>query len=220
MEKLFEKRIAVTGHTSGIGKEIFEYCQFNGWDVRGYSRSNGYNIAENSGNEIINALLRWDADIVFNNAWYPLVQNKILKILHTQWKERDDKCIISTGSASAYQPFDKENTSQYETDKQNLRNYAITAGMLWPWDNKCRVHNVSLGWTKSKLAGNDNSFINTYEAALILINLMQPQDYLVAETVVSNKLKDPEYMKSVQERATLNVMEDLNKTHEDLFGHA
>ena len=27
------QRIAVTGHTSGIGKEIYEYCQFHGADV-------------------------------------------------------------------------------------------------------------------------------------------------------------------------------------------
>ena len=99
MEMLKGKRVALTGHTSGIGKEIYEYCQFSGADIRGYSRSNGFDMQERNGDRIINDILRWDADIVFNHAWFPRVQNKILKILHTQWKDKE-KVIINTGSAT------------------------------------------------------------------------------------------------------------------------
>ncbi len=34
----------VTGHTSGIGKSIYQHLQAKGWDVKGMSRSNGYDI--------------------------------------------------------------------------------------------------------------------------------------------------------------------------------
>ena len=44
MEMLKGTKVAVTGHTSGIGKEIYEYCQFHGADVKGYSRSNGFDL--------------------------------------------------------------------------------------------------------------------------------------------------------------------------------
>lgn len=37
-------KVAVTGHTSGIGKALFEYFQNNGHECLGFSRSNGYNI--------------------------------------------------------------------------------------------------------------------------------------------------------------------------------
>ena len=57
------QRIAVTGHTSGIGKEIYEYCQFHGADVKGYSRSNGFDLRA-GGDDIINDILKFDADIV------------------------------------------------------------------------------------------------------------------------------------------------------------
>ena len=33
------KKVGITGHTSGIGKEIYEYAQFHGAEVRGYSLS-------------------------------------------------------------------------------------------------------------------------------------------------------------------------------------
>ncbi len=219
MDKLYDKKIAVTGHTSGIGKEVFEYCQFNGWNVRGYSRSNGFNIAEDAGNTVINALLRWDVDVLFNNAWYPRVQCKILKILHNQWKD-EDKCIINSGSATAYYPFNKDRVSEYEKDKRELRDYCIASAKKYPWQNRCRVHNVSLGWVETQLTGKDETFMSAYEAALILVNLMQPQDYLVPELLVTSKGREPSHMKLLQDRATDNMMESLDKTHEDLFSHA
>ena len=37
----------VTGHTSGIGKIIYEHFLSKGWEVIGMSRSNGYNIVSN-----------------------------------------------------------------------------------------------------------------------------------------------------------------------------
>ena len=93
MEMLKGTKVAVTGHTSGIGKEIYEYCQFHGALVKGYSRSNGFDLKEGTGDTIINAILRDDPEVVFNHAWYPRAQNKILKILHTQWADRE-KVII------------------------------------------------------------------------------------------------------------------------------
>ena len=208
MEMLRGKRVAVTGHTSGIGKEIYEYCQFNGAEVRGYSRSNGFDLKERNGDHIINDILRWDAEIVFNHAWYPRSQNKILKILHTQWIERE-KVIINTGSATCYYSI---GASIYESDKAELRDYCIAKATDYPYKDKCRLHNVSMGWTNSKvLNGVDDGeyFIDPYEAALVLINLVMPQNYVMTEIVCNAKFKPMKNMVQLRDKATANVIRDM-----------
>ena len=47
------------------------------------------------------------------------MQIKILKVLHQQWKDREGKFIISTGSASIYQPG--LTGEVYQQDKKELR---------------------------------------------------------------------------------------------------
>ena len=182
MEMLKGKKVGITGHTSGIGKEIYEYCQFHGAEVRGYSRSNGFNMKDRDGDHIINDLLRWDCDIFFNHAWYPRVQSKLLKILYKQWKDKE-KVIINTGSASAYYAV---GASIYESDKAELRDFCVARAISYPHENKCRLHNVSMGWTNSRYLTNveDGKYwIDPYEAALVLINLAQPQNYMMTEVV-------------------------------------
>lgn len=210
MEMLKGTKVAVTGHTSGIGKEIYQYCQFHGALVKGYSRSNGFDLKEGTGDKIINAILRDDPEIVFNHAWYPRAQNKILKILHTQWVKKE-KVIINTGSATCYYSI---GASIYESDKAELRDYCIAKATDYPYKNKCRLHNVSMGWTNSKILNgveNGEYFIDPYEAALVLINLAQPQNYVMSEVVCNGKFKPLKDMVRVRDKATQNVLTDLQK---------
>jgi len=210
MEMLKGKRVAVTGHTSGIGKEIYEYCQFHGALVKGYSRSNGFDLKDGDGNKIINAILRDDPEVVFNHAWYPRAQNKILKILHTQWKDKE-KVIINTGSATCYYSI---GASIYESDKAELRDYCIAKATDYTYKNKCRLHNVSMGWTNSKILDgveDGEYFIDPYEAALVLINLVLPQNYVMSEVVCNGKFKPLRDMVKVRDKATANVILDLQK---------
>lgn len=210
MDMLRGQRVAVTGHTSGIGKEIYEYCQHHGADVRGYSRSNGFNLM-NGGDDVLNDILKFDADIVFNHAWVPRIQNKIQKILHTQWKKHNNKVIISTGSATSYYEI---GAAVYETDKAELRDYSIQSAVEYPHINKCRLHNVSMGWTNSAiLEGVEDGeyFIDPYEAALIIINLAQPQNYVVSEILVNAKFRPSKDMSALRDIATKNVVASLEK---------
>lgn len=211
MKNMFKgKRVGVTGHTSGIGKEIYEYCMHHGADVRGYSRSNGFNMKDREGDHIINDLLRWDCDIFFNHAWYPRVQGKLLKILYKQW-EKKEKIIINTGSASAYYAV---GASIYESDKTELRDFCIARAIQYPHANKCRIHNVSMGWTNSRYLTNvedEKYWIDPYEAALVLMNLAQPQNYMMTEVLCNSMYKPMEDMIKLKDVATANVVMDLQK---------
>ena len=74
-------KIAITGHSSGIGQSLDSVLSLTEreWEIRGYSKSNGHNIAEDNGDKIIQTLLDYDPDVLFNNAYYPKIQNKIKK---------------------------------------------------------------------------------------------------------------------------------------------
>jgi hypothetical protein len=207
-----QRKIGVTGHTSGIGKEIFDYLQFQGYNnVKGYSRSNGFNMADRQGDAIISDILTNDLDVVFNNAWYPRVQCKIMKVLHEQWKDRENKYIINTGSGSIYQEGLTGNV--YRLDKEELAEYAIAASFDWPIVNKCRCMTVSLGWTNTPMVGEHEGFITGYEAALIITNLMHEQNYIIPNIVVGNKQLPTDEINAVRDAAQEYVVEDITKTN-------
>ena len=73
-------KIAITGHSSGIGHQLDLILSLTTkHDIQGYSKSNGWNIAERDGDKIVEELIDFDPDVFFNNAYYPQIQNKILE---------------------------------------------------------------------------------------------------------------------------------------------
>ena len=166
-------KIAITGHTEGIGKEIYDYFELFGHNVKGFARANGYDLSVDY-QKVIDEIIEWDADIVYNNAWSYGNQGQlhILKTLHEHWKDKK-KSIISTGSASGYAK-DKVGSDVYANDKEALSEYAKKSAMLWPHKNKCKVQNVSFGYVQTKfLKGvhNFENYIPVEAAARILIDL-------------------------------------------------
>jgi hypothetical protein len=57
-------RIVITGHTSGVGKEIYDHYVASGHDVVGLSRSTGYNVYTDQ-DAIVDIVST--ADVFFNN---------------------------------------------------------------------------------------------------------------------------------------------------------
>jgi nucleoside-diphosphate-sugar epimerase len=84
-------KIAVTGHTSGIGLAFYNKFIQLGHNVLGFSRSNGHDIS------LISASKFAEYDLFVNNAYHPTGQNKILEELLKLW-EGTDKCIINISS--------------------------------------------------------------------------------------------------------------------------
>lgn len=86
-------KCVVTGHTSGIGKSIYEHFLFKGWEVHGMSRSNGYDIVDNQDDIIKEAE---DCDIFVNCAYSGPAQLQLLNRLYNKVKN-----IIVVGSVAA-----------------------------------------------------------------------------------------------------------------------
>jgi len=93
------KKVAVTGHTSGIGKGIFEHFQNLGCKVIGFSLDTGFDISIHENRDRIVELTR-DYDLFFNNAYAEYAQEDLAKLWHQQhWN--DKHFIIHTSSVAA-----------------------------------------------------------------------------------------------------------------------
>jgi len=82
-------KIAITGHTSGLGQAIFDYFSKD-HEVIGLSRSTGYDI---STDRIVDAIT--ECDLFFNNAHCDTAQGKLLMKLY------DKIPIVTSGSMGA-----------------------------------------------------------------------------------------------------------------------
>lgn len=212
-------KIAITGHSSGIGHQLDLILDLTTEDeIKGYSKSNGWNIAERDGDKIIEELLRYDPDVFFNNAYYPQIQNKILETLYEEWKDKD-KIIINTGSISGYlKGILLDDDSDYVNDKKALSEFCVRNSFNYPWANKTRIHNISFGFVDTPLIkeGNKENLIDSEKAALCLIDLMDHNEYYIAEQVINCKFDSDEEMLLHFNKATRSMLKHIAKSNRDI----
>ena len=105
------KKIVITGHTSGIGKAIFDkFTEVSCHEIIGMSRSNGYDIEKDFDKVVEEAT---GAEIFINNAYRGKQQ---LRLFHAL-KDKVDMMIVM-GSVSRQYP--ELITTDYVQDKQEL----------------------------------------------------------------------------------------------------
>lgn len=94
-------KFGITGHTSGIGKAIKEYLEGRGHTVKGFSRTNGYNISLPDVRKKIVEECQ-DMDGFFNNAYvfHDESQLDLLKEMYATWQGKK-KIIVNVGSRSS-----------------------------------------------------------------------------------------------------------------------
>ncbi len=95
------KKIAITGHTAGIGHALATIYQQQGNSIIGLSRRNGYNIK--SIPKIINQIK--DCDIFINNAQSGFTQTELLFALYKEWEGIQDKKIINISTMMTLEPI-------------------------------------------------------------------------------------------------------------------
>ena len=91
-------KVAITGHTRGIGKEIATYFKSRGAEIIGFSKSENFDISTSDVREKIVELAR-DCDVFVNNAFTHLDhgQFQLLKLIRDAWIGQD-KMIINLSS--------------------------------------------------------------------------------------------------------------------------
>jgi hypothetical protein len=110
-------KVAITGHTKGIGHALYQELSQKGYHIVGYSRSNGYDIScEIDRQRILNESK--DFDIFINNAYSPGSQFTLLKELVTQWQGQH-KMILNVSSKSVYAEVIPDFMKSYVEDKKS-----------------------------------------------------------------------------------------------------
>lgn len=89
------RRVAITGHTRGLGAALFERFSVSDMVV-GLSRSNGFDIRRFD--KICERVQ--ECDIFINNAYDRYSQVDLLYAVYDMWKDKDKK-IINIGSLSS-----------------------------------------------------------------------------------------------------------------------
>lgn len=148
------KKIAMTGHTKGLGKILFD-----NFEIDGFSRSNGYNT--NNVDHVISTIKKYD--IFINNVQHNQVD--IAQKLWALWKDNPKKKIINIGSRA--KDFIK---TDYGFKKHMLSEFSKHAN----FNGDCRVSCVNFGYL-NKLT--DKQII---EAVSYVLNT----DYIVEEITV------------------------------------
>jgi short-subunit dehydrogenase len=141
-------KVCITGHTRGIGQSLTTIFESNHHQVFGFSRSNGYDISDQTiRQKIVEQSL--DADVFINNAYDAVGQTDLLKILIDQWSGTD-KLIINISSKLSYYPVGTENGVYDEYIKAKAEQNAIVKSKIF--NCKPNIINVITGLVDTEMS--------------------------------------------------------------------
>lgn len=116
-------KIAITGHTKGMGASLKAVFEEHGHSVVGFSKSTGFDISNiDARKNILDS--SFDVDLFINNAYHPTAQLELLKEFVNLW-EGQEKYIINVSSKivhieSEYFPDD---VKEYKLAKTELKQF-------------------------------------------------------------------------------------------------
>ena len=135
-------KIALTGHTRGIGAAILDSLENEGHEVLGFSRSNGYDISDPGFplDEIE------PCDVFINNAYHEYAQVDLLYRVHEMWRQ-SMKRIICIGSRAATSRVGR--VHKYVAEKAALHEACLQLSILR--DQRPMVHLVAPGYVDTDM---------------------------------------------------------------------
>ena len=143
-------KIVITGHTSGIGKTIYDaLCADSCREIVGLSRSNGYDI-DTDFDKVVEAAS--GAEIFINNAYRDRQQLKLVEAL----KDKVGMMVVM-GSVSRFYP--EVIPTQYVHDKQEL---AEACRLISMDPNGIPVLHLDLSFIEGTQASNPTDFVSDF----------------------------------------------------------
>ena len=130
-------KIAITGHSSGIGQALAKQYEHRGHEIVGLSRRNGYNIRS-----LPKVAGQIDpCDVFINNAQVGFAQTELLYEIWQRWQGVENKHIINISTMLTCQSgppgeqFDNDiGIQRYQTEKRALEetHFKLVHKNLWP----------------------------------------------------------------------------------------
>jgi len=170
-------KLAITGHTKGIGKAVADLYPGS----VGFSRSNGYDITH-PGNvaRIISESI--DCDVFVNNAYHNFVQCDLLEDMFEIWRDNPNKTIINIISRARY---GLGKAKFYGQTKMEL--YSKAKSFMFS-DKKCRIININPGYVRTEMVAHMADSVKMMSpeqlASMIKWCLDQPQGIEIGELSV------------------------------------
>jgi len=161
------KKIAITGHTRGIGKELYQRLFDRGFELKGFSQSNGYNLQRVSTcKKVVSEIVDWNADVFVNNAYIPDNQVRLLYLMYEQWQNKPRLIInLSATSSDSITNFSQmgynENWTPYVSDKARLDWASLQLANMFK-QGKCRVSLVKPGFVDTDSTAMFKEFAEDY----------------------------------------------------------
>lgn len=201
-----KKIIAITGHTSGIGKAYFDTYQKKNCEVRGFSRSTGYDIRRITDQERIIADSK-ECDIFINNAHDGFSQTELFSRCWMEWKHLP-KIMICTGSyvtlrrsyvSGSQHPL---GCSHYAAQKSALE---MAVNWAWTENAECEVVLVKPALTSTPRTENmkeklqDIVAIDPHELAKFVADAVDNKNFNIRELTMAPKNKKVFSNRSLQQ---------------------
>jgi NADP-dependent 3-hydroxy acid dehydrogenase YdfG len=109
-------KIAITGHTSGIGAALYGAYERDGYQVLGMSRANGYNIRNTP--KICDAIE--PCDVFVNNAQAGFAQTELLFEMARRWSGTKKHIVVISTQMTQYPVTCIAGLDEYYTQKVTL----------------------------------------------------------------------------------------------------
>lgn len=124
-------KIAITGHSAGIGQALAKQYEQRGHEIVGLSRRNGYNIR--SLPKVADQIE--PCDWLINNAQVGYAQTELLFEISRRWRDVKGKQIINISTMMTLNPLvDEANMLEYKNQKQALEtaHWDLAHRQEWP----------------------------------------------------------------------------------------
>jgi len=131
-------RIAITGHSAGIGQAFAKIYKEQGHEVVGLSRRNGYNIRNI--NKCVEKIK--PCDVLINNAQVGFAQTELLFAVHQVWEGVSNKQIINISTLMTSLPsscIQGLEMLHYHVQKTTLEEAIKQLRGLQNWPKLCLV---------------------------------------------------------------------------------
>jgi NAD(P)-dependent dehydrogenase (short-subunit alcohol dehydrogenase family) len=140
-------KVAITGHTKGLGAELAGRFTKRGDEVLGFSRSNGYDLYRQSQREAATSKII-DSDIFINNTHFGFGQMELLGKVFSAWQDKPLNIIVNISSESSY--HQKDSMRPYSIQKMALDEQARQLQRI---ENGPKIINIRPGYFDTKVEG-------------------------------------------------------------------
>jgi NADP-dependent 3-hydroxy acid dehydrogenase YdfG len=182
MEPQVHTRIAaITGHTAGIGLAISGQLMQAGYQIKGFSRSNGFDISQPG---VIKKIVSESlcADVFINNAYHDFAQCELLEQLFRFWKHSRKKTIVNINSRAKY------GVGKAQFYGQTKKELFVKAEKMMFSGKLCRIININPGYVETDMVAEVHHKYNMLSpqqlAEMVVWCINQPQSVEIGELSV------------------------------------